>query len=316
MQRAGIFSRYIVDRVSRKTVAETRPLTTALTCTRCPLARGVIFTGSSLRRHAHTPSATSSPSAASSRRPLAQPRLFVRRGAFSPESTEPDSVISNKPRRAALPTRTSGGEEFVGGVSDNRSTIKRTPLPIRESDSRSESSGKMAMTPQTPNPARDGALNHPSRHLGCLTALDHLPPMPVLVSTGKKRVVSMPLSAVGRPLTMQVGWSRGDHAQLLPALHGARSLTINTPYGQLRATPANSLPLPKVPPFPPQFIRERALDKLVTLMIVATKAKISKLATKRNKSVRDLHVAVDLVVNRGAGLGQEEDGWDLVSTGE
>jgi len=172
------------------------------------------------------------------------------------------------------------------------------------------------MAPKTPNPARDGALNHPSRHLGGVTALDHLPPMPVLTSTGKKRVVSTPHQAAGRQLTTQVGWSRGDHAQLLPALHGARSLTINTPYGQLRATPANTLPKPKSPPFPPQFIRERALDKLVTLMIVATKAKISKLATKRNKTVRDFHGAVDLVVNRGAGLGQEEYGWDLVSTGE
>ena len=51
-------------------------------------------------------------------------------------------------------------------------------------------------------------------------------------------------------------------------------------------------------------------------MIVATKAKISKLATKRNKTVRNFHWAVDFVVNRGAGLNENENGWDLVSSGE
>ena len=202
MQRVGILTRYVVDRASRKTVIETHPLTTALTCTRCPLAYGVFSAGPSLRRHAHTSSGPSSPSAASSRRSLAQPRLFVRRGAFSPESPEPNPVASNKPRRAALPTRTFGGEELVGGVSNNRITIKRAPLPIRDSDSRSESSERMPMASKISDPARDAALNHPSRHLGDVTELDHLPQMPVLASTGKKRVVSMPLSAVGRPLTI------------------------------------------------------------------------------------------------------------------
>jgi len=51
-------------------------------------------------------------------------------------------------------------------------------------------------------------------------------------------------------------------------------------------------------------------------MIVATKAKISKLATKRNQTVRNFHWAVDFVANRGAGLREDENGWDLVSPGK
>ncbi|KAK1927298.1 hypothetical protein DB88DRAFT_23686 [Papiliotrema laurentii] len=46
---------------------------------------------------------------------------------------------------------------------------------------------------------------------------------------------------------------------------------------------------------------------------MATKAKISNRANVRNRAVRRLKTAVDLVVNRGVSLDVEENGWDLVS---
>mgnify|MGYP002718832935 CR=1 FL=1 len=91
---------------------------------------------------------------------------------------------------------------------------------------------------------------------------------------------------------------------------------MKSPNVLLRAFPVGAFAASATPPLPPQFLPKRTEPKVVTFGYMATKAKISNRANVRNRAVRRLKTAVDLVVNRGVSLDVEENGWDLVSNGE
>jgi RNase P protein component len=53
----------------------------------------------------------------------------------------------------------------------------------------------------------------------------------------------------------------------------------------------------------------------VGVFAMASIKRTSKLAVERKRCQRKLKTAMDLIVNRGAGLPVHENGWDLVSQG-
>jgi hypothetical protein len=116
----------------------------------------------------------------------------------------------------------------------------------------------------------------------------------------------------------QVGWSTVALTEILPALHRGKITTARSAHFHIRAAPATSLPRPRPPPFPVEYLRKRPEAKIINFAFLATKAKVSKLATKRNHARRRLKAAVDLVVNgrRGAEDSSLSGSPDLVVDGE
>jgi len=117
----------------------------------------------------------------------------------------------------------------------------------------------------------------------------------------------------------KVGWANVALTDILPALHRGKITTARSAHFHIRAAPATALPRPRPPPFPVEHLRKRPeAAKVINFAFLATKAKVSKLATKRNQARRRLKAAVHLVVNgRGGEPGAVVRGSpDLVVDGE
>ncbi|WVQ72019.1 hypothetical protein IAR50_001563 [Cryptococcus sp. DSM 104548] len=101
-----------------------------------------------------------------------------------------------------------------------------------------------------------------------------------------------------------------DFASALPRIFSTRAI-INqaTPFFSIRLFPASALPLRPAPPFPLHAIAKKrqamkAEAACVYAVVIASKAKVSKLAVERNKVRRKMMEAMGRVVNAPGGGGK------------
>jgi hypothetical protein len=142
--------------------------------------------------------------------------------------------------------------------------------------------------------------------------------MPPKLSKSKPQVISSTPTTPGVVTNArQVGFASINLSVLLPQLTTRRLPTYNAPWFTLRACPSSLLPTSPPPPFPPHMIKVRPESKIIKFGIVTSRAKLSKLAVERNMARRRIKSALDVVVNRGIGLGGGEDeGVEYVLDGE
>ena len=77
--------------------------------------------------------------------------------------------------------------------------------------------------------------------------------------------------------------------------------------------PSHLLPTRAKSPFPADYYTHKIkrAEKMVTFLLVVSKARVSSLAVERNRARRKLKTALDLVINRGIGL-ETPNGQELV----
>jgi len=167
-------------------------LTTATTCTRCPLPHRIVVSGPSLVRPLASSSRAHEPHASSKKSQGTPSKPFVRRGTLVPNAFEVPERPSVTPRHGQK-MNSARSADTLHNVP-NQSDVQRANPLHRTGPSRSIPQLEARSTPitsMTIEGAQGNDLAHPSRHLGALSLLSNLPAMPILQHTGKKRIVSI-----------------------------------------------------------------------------------------------------------------------------
>lgn len=171
-------------------------LTTATTCTRCPLPHRIVVSGPSLARPLASSSRAHDPHVSSKKSQWTPPKPFVRQGTLIPNAFEvPERPsVTRRHGQKINSARSTDTLQAPGNKIRNASGVQRANPLHRTGPSRSIPQLEARPTPitsMTIGGAQGNDLAHPSRHLGALSLLSNLPAMPILQHTGKKRIVSI-----------------------------------------------------------------------------------------------------------------------------
>jgi RNase P protein component len=203
------------------------------------------------------------------------------------------------------------------GEATRREKVSMEVAEWAKSKEPGSSSLKLAKnkTPRDPLPRRPPTPPSQTRAIIPLPDLSALPPL-----KRPRKVLLLSPSKYQTTLTpKQVRFARLDFETAVPKLHQIKLSVYRSPLFTLRACPSSRLPPHPEHPFPTSKADGTSETlgalPLVRFSVISSKAAVSKYAVERNRARTRFKAAVDTVIHRGVGVGEDEDAMGMLLPG-